>query len=394
MTLVCSHRLQITLPPHTSTMLGPINLFILASAFLYSQGSLADPSPKDMKRDLVYLTRYVPVQVPGATSPEVSGPPSMQAYNYPAAQPQSWNQAPAQPAAAPLGPSWMYPPPNVQMGAPYMTSAQGVRPMPFVVPPPRVQAGAPAVEPGATWQPPPPNDALTYTSYAGLLSTKAPAFYPAPLSVPPVVDTPVPTPAPVPVYTASAYTPEPVVTPDSRPNRPTPEAAPSHLPTPPPETMASFTAAATATTTPGTTATTTGIHTSATSESSVSDPEETSTTDETSKETPTKTRTRTTTDVTVTTTTTTRGDTTHTTTTVGSDGTTTVLTQYPTSTPCRTPTSGAQSMHPRRQLLPRPTDESTLGYLTDVLISHPKFILTVMAMMGAVFLPGAMFVMA
>lgn len=51
-------------------------------------------------------------------------------------------------------------------------------------------------------------------------------------------------------------------------------------------------------------------------------------------------------------------------------------------------------MHPRRQLLPRPTDESTLGYLTDVLISHPKFILTVMAMMGAVFLPGAMFVMA
>ncbi|KAK3808512.1 MAG: hypothetical protein J3Q66DRAFT_392025 [Benniella sp.] len=227
--------------------------------------------------------------------------------------------APAAPVPAPV-PLAPVPPAPAVVSAPAFELAAA--PVPASVPPAPVPPAPaiasypspiPAADSGATWQPP-PNNALTYTSYAGLLTTKAPAFYPS--SEPPVVNTPVPAPAPVPP--TPAYTPTPNVPSVSWPSQTAVvESVPSRLPTAslPSPTMASVsdrvTEAATA------------VHTSTLPESTSSDSESSSVSEESTKETTTTTTettsTTTSTEVTVSTTTTTRGDTTHTTTTVGSD---------------------------------------------------------------------------
>ncbi|KAG0006631.1 hypothetical protein BGZ65_005825 [Modicella reniformis] len=384
-----------------------IPLSILAGALLNSWASSTpstDLPPEYIKREnVVYVTRteFRYVQVPAAATPAAvlqNVPPSVQAVNYQPAPLQPPAPVPVQSAVPPLAFS---PPPPIHIGVPDMGPVPVITPLPAVSPAPPVPAfvsapvTAPVTAPASTiefdppsaaWQPP-PNNALTYTSYAGLLTTAAPAFYPPSSALSMANTIPVPVVVATPAYT-SIYTPVSAISPVLWPS-PTSlvEKVPSR-----------FSAASL----PPATTTTAVEHTSISLASTSSDNEdlsssvsETTESTEASKTTKATAKTTTTlTEMTVSTTTTTRGDTTHTTTTVGSDGTTTVLTQYPTLSRTRGPqnTSGAQAISSRVHLS-RPTNESVLEYLIDVLTSHPKFVMTLIGMMGAMLLPGVMFVM-
>ncbi|KAF9144571.1 hypothetical protein BGX30_012370 [Mortierella sp. GBA39] len=201
----------------------------------------------------------------------------------------------------------------------------------------------PAPVPATAWTPP-ANDALTYTSYAGLLSTMAPAFYPTPLN--------------------SAAVPSP---PSAVPMEKEKESAAAH-----------------------TTLSATAAHSSDSTSSSSIDSASVSKEDTTSLSS-TTTSTTTSHEVTVSTTTTTRGDTISTRTTVGTDGTTTVLTEYPTSTRrTTTSTSGVEAKWSRMQGGRQdPSVGSVVGYLAGLLIPEARWSMTATAMIVTMALPGA-----
>ncbi|KAI8602001.1 hypothetical protein EDD21DRAFT_428078 [Dissophora ornata] len=335
----------------------------LLSCSLQPSGALdLTPSPEIHKRDnIVYVTvteyRYVPFPAPAtAFAPATT--------NQPAPQVQVVHH------------SVLVPAPSILVVA--------------VDPSPALTASPTA----ATWQLP-PNNALTFTSYAGLLSTVAPAFYPSPS---PLINT---APVTIPASAITLASPPGVA---SSARAPVPSAVPMAWPTPtslPVESVASHypTTASSSTTWSDTRdqATTMSgeVHTPpsavTTVSSSTDSPDLSSISDQ--KTTPSTT---TSTDATVSTTTTTQGDTTQTTTSVGSDGTTTVLTMYPTSTRSRvsTSTSGAHPRGSRGQLLSRPSAQSAFGHLIDLFVSDVGFSVAAIAMTGAMVLPGVMFLVA
>ncbi|KAI1295054.1 hypothetical protein EDD11_008046 [Mortierella claussenii] len=372
------------------------------------------------KRDnTVYVTvtefRYVPV-VPQATASGAQEPamPYQPPHQQQAAVPPAPNRSPV---ASPV--------PALAVPA---TSPMGV--LPSVVPivlhtEAPVRASASNAPAAGTLQPL-SNNMLTFTSYAGLLSTVAPAFYPSsstaviliPLSSPvasPAAELPlthvsshVLAPASVLVPTSMDASVTPIslsllsttkaadaptsvhpVTPWSTPTAATPpEPLPLHRPatTAPSATMATLTNSmeSVVTTTASSYPTQTAASHKSTTDGSSSDTESSSISEEKTKAT---TSTITSTEVTVSTTTTTRGSTTHTTTSVGSDGTTTVLTQYPTSTQIHTTirTSGPHPGISRGHLSLRHGGyQSAFESISDMLV----------AVSGALILPGVMFLLA
>ncbi|KAF9940410.1 hypothetical protein BGZ67_007748 [Mortierella alpina] len=195
-----------------------------------------------------------------------------------------------------------------------------------------------------------PDDALTFTSYAGLLTTMAPAFYPTPslFDAPPVMPASAPVPAPPASLPPAAST-----------------TAPSMTAASPASTRSSVADKATPTTA---VATSTQASSRSTMDGSITVSDEKADT--------TTTSTTTSIDITVSTTTTTQGSTTRTTTSVGTDGTTTVLTEYPTSTRPRGPqnTSGAQAGQSRGRLVSNPRISSAFEYTTGCAILGPAWL--------------------
>ncbi|KAF9995663.1 hypothetical protein BGZ80_011066 [Entomortierella chlamydospora] len=229
----------------------------------------------------------------------------------------------------------------------------------------------------ATWQNP-SDDALTFTSYAGLLNTIAPAFYPSPLEH----------------ATDSIVHPEPSTA--LQPMVATLTVAPIPKGTKPPPTLpaerssvepkalypsADILPKVTPTRTDGQATTSTNAITSTnpagasmTKSSTSSDVEDSSTESEET--------TSMSTDVTVSTTATTRGHTTRTTTSVGTDGTTTVMTEYPLATRTSDPksTSGAQRVS-SNQILPRSSFGSISEYIFDLSMATGVLIISGVTML-------------
>ncbi|KAG0043100.1 hypothetical protein BGZ83_011824, partial [Gryganskiella cystojenkinii] len=212
--------------------------------------------------------------------------------------------------------------------------------------PPQMNAGPlPATVPivvASSWQPN-PNNVLTYTSYAGLLTTLAPSFYPSasptnlvPISVAPPAEAPTP------------FSQSPV-----SPPLPTPASAPTSIETwtPVPIWVSGTSAVSSSRSSVTPTAPTNSQSTSSSVRSSQNENNSHSSSSSDSVDSASAqstTVTPTTTDVTVSTITTTGVDSTTTTTSVGSDGTTTVLTEIPSSTSTRShSTSGAETRRTR-----------------------------------------------
>ncbi|KAF9538693.1 hypothetical protein EC957_006331 [Mortierella hygrophila] len=349
--------------------------------------ALAEPLPAfnfDKRDNTIYAPSNVPPAAPVTLiAPAARVAPLLVAFVPPAPRPN--------------------PNPNVMTN---MARPAPIAPAALVSPPAPVVQPAntiPAPVPAAAWTPP-ANDALTYTSYAGLLSTMAPAFYPTPLNSAAVPSRaisflmPQQQHPPPPVSVAHAPTlhtvPTPLMAPTvettPNPNKPilfSPESAPSptlSASSAVPMEKEKESAAA------HTTLSATAAHSSDSTSSSSIDSTSVSKEDTTSL-TSTTTSTTTSHDVTVSTTTTTRGDTTSTRTTVGTDGTTTVLTEYPTSTRrTTTSTSGVEAKWPRMQGGRQdPSVGSVVGYLAGLLIPEARWSMTVAAMIVAMALPGA-----
>ncbi|KAF8975426.1 hypothetical protein BGZ46_009126, partial [Entomortierella lignicola] len=219
----------------------------------------------------------------------------------------------------------------------------------------------------ATWQKP-SDDMLTYTSYAGLLNTIAPAFYP---SILPVTESlPETKSVPQPAIATPLYTPTPAISMTFKPQSTLSPAKPevrytssNILPTPtlmPTKTTDQVTSTTHEVTRPLIKSSMTGIEHSSTLSDQVS---------------------RTSADTTVSSTTTTRGYTTHITTSVGSDGITTVMTEYPLSTHGAhdsQSTSGAQKQLSRNQ--------APFGYVFNLLLFGVGFCLIDMTTVGIMIL--------
>ncbi|KAF9927402.1 hypothetical protein FBU30_003260 [Linnemannia zychae] len=212
----------------------------------------------------------------------------------------------------------------------------------------------------------PINDALTYTSFAGLLSTLAPAFYPTLLTV---------------SSHATMSSLSPLSThssiPDLMPASNTLEISSTAIASITPMTPISKESTMTYTSLSITSGATTSLPS-----------KDTSTLPSTI---PTPTLTTVSTEMTVSTTITTRGDTTSIKTTIGTDGVTTVLTEYPASTRTRNPqsTSGAQAGRLRLRLQQSTSTESVLEYLVQHLIFKGQWSMSVTAIIAALIFPGA-----
>ncbi|KAF9915795.1 hypothetical protein BX616_005348 [Lobosporangium transversale] len=253
---------------------------------------------------------------------------------------------------------------------------------------------------------PPPKDMLTYTSYAGLLSTMAPSFYPT-LSrdVPASPDSPISTMSPptfiqtLPISKASTV--------DISPTRASSLAlSPVPTYTKAPETSSLHRSSSILSSMPVTSMIEQAEAATATSSSLAPQPTDTAIRETMSdlsaistqkSDSATETSAETSTEATISTTTTTRGDSTQTTTFVGSDGTTTILTQYPTSrTRTSINTSGPQlGGSSRGHLAPRHGGEPPLGFATQLMATASGFCVAMVAVVtGALILPGAMFIVA
>ncbi|KAF9303781.1 hypothetical protein BGZ74_003017 [Mortierella antarctica] len=377
------------------------------------------------KREVVYVTvteiRYVPMAMPTQAALPASVQPVHQAsqvqphasyFTIPPYHPQVF----APPANTPASAQVIAPPVNIPAPVPAIAPAR----MPVAL----GSIPSTANPPPAAWTPPPAN-ALTFTSHAGLLTTAEPGFYLAQLatSPPAPVSTSAPAPSPAqsnPPPQGVSVAPSPVDTlrwtslapapsvanllPSSQlPRSPFPAPLPILLPassvhlSSPTPTSASLpvspTPAATPTspadrpTSPASTASASHTHSAESSLSSASRSLTTNDDKTASEVTLDKT---TTTGATVSTTTTTKGSTFRTTTSVGRDGTTTVLTEYPTSTRHVQSTSGA---HPKwtRSTMQGPAVGSTLGHLSMLLI--PASFLSVVVITMVLGLAGVLFVL-
>ncbi|CAO3569545.1 unnamed protein product [Mortierella alpina] len=312
----------------------PASLGLLLCALQSAQASGAPQLESPHKRgDTVYVTvtevRYVPIPAP---APATAAPVATMRPAH--VKPDLDHPAP------------VYSP----YPHPIFTSAHSTHSAPASVIDP---APAPLALPlSAVWYP--PNDALTFTSYAGLLTTIAPAFYPTPslFHPPPAMPTSPLVPAPLATLPPAALTTAPSM----------PAASPA-------STWSSVADKASPTTAVATSSQT----------SSRSKVDESITLSEEKTDATTTSISRA---VTVSTTTTTQGSTTKTTTTVGSDGTTTVLTEYPTSTRPRGSqnTSGAQAGQSRGRLPSSPCISSAFEYLTGCAILGPAWLALVMTL--------------
>ncbi|KAK3842524.1 MAG: hypothetical protein J3R72DRAFT_421256 [Linnemannia gamsii] len=344
---------------------------------------MAPPTPRPHPNPVLAVS-MVPIE-------SVAPPPVVLSAFLPLTFRPNLNPAPAAPvvlphSAAPIAP------------APIAPAASPIRATPaLVVPANFVHSSALIASPinnppervVAAWTPP-TNDALTYTSFAGLLTTMAPAFYPEPLN------------SAVPSLAIASPMPQqqsPPTPPSSTNHAPTSLTAPTSniaptLNTPVPLTHTSVpTPSASTNAKESTTAHSSALTTAHSDLTSSVDSASVSNFDTTTTSTSTSTSTSisTTTDVTVSTTTTTHGDTTSTKTTVGTDGTTTALTEYPTSTRSRgsQSTSGVQARWPRMQGRQDPSVGSVFAYLTGLLVSEARWSMIATAMIAALALPGA-----
>ncbi|KAG0306456.1 hypothetical protein BGZ97_000733 [Linnemannia gamsii] len=254
----------------------------------------------------------------------------------------------------------------------------------------------------AVWTPP-ANDALTYTSFAGLLSTVAPAFYPTPLNSAapsraidfPMSQQPPPPPTPISHRLIPHMAPTALAVPSTKTrvyDLPAPALSSTESLVTIPSESSAVPKENESTATQASLSATAALSDTSSSSSidSASLTKQGTTSLSTTRTSTTTSTTTTSTEVTVSTTTTTRGDTTSTRTTVGKDGTTTVLTEYPTSSRrTTTRSSGAEARWLGTQGRQDPSVGSVVGYLKGLLNPEAQWSMIVAAMIATLALPGA-----